>query len=185
MISTALLVMIYLSFVSLGLPDSVLGSAWPSMLGDIHAPVWGAGLVQMVVSCGTIVSSLNSARLIRRFGTGRLTAFSVLTTALALLGISFTGYYAWLILMAVPLGLGAGAIDTCLNNYVALHYKASHMNFLHCFYGIGVSISPYLMALALSEKNNWHIGYRWAAYIQLGITAVMFLSKKIKILLTK
>ena len=176
MISTALLVMIYLSFVSLGLPDSVLGSAWPSMLGDIHAPVWGAGLVQMVVSFGTIVSSLNSARLIRRFGTGRLTAFSVLTTALALLGISFTGHYAWLILMAVPLGLGAGAVDAALNNYVALHCAPRHMSWLHCFWGVGTTIGPILLSACMSAGASWRAGYWTIGLMQCALSAALLLT---------
>lgn len=124
----------------------------------------------------TVLSSLSSSRLIHRYGTWRVSAVSTALTAVGLLGFSFAPNLITLILFAIPLGSGAGAIDAGLNNYVAIHYSAAHMNFLHCFYGVGVSISPYLMALALSEKNNWHIGYRWAAYIQLGITAVMFLS---------
>ena len=176
MISTALLVMIYLSFISLGLPDSVLGSAWPSMMGDIHAPVWGAGLVQMIVSCGTIVSSLNSARLIRRFGTGRLTAFSVLTTALALLGVSFTGHYVWLMLMAVPLGLGAGAVDAALNNYVALHCAPRHMSCLHCFWGVGTTIGPIILSACMGAGASWRAGYWIIGLMQCVLSAALLLS---------
>ena len=121
MVSVTLLVIIYLSFISLGLPDSLLGSAWPTMVTDLSAPMWGAGLISMTVSLCTIISSVNSARLIRRFGTGSLTAFSGLLTATALMGMSFAPHYVFLLLLAVPLGLGAGAVDAAINNYVALH----------------------------------------------------------------
>ena len=140
MVSTALLTLIYLSFISLGLPDSMLGSAWPAMTVSLNAPLWGAGFIQMLISFCTIISSLNSARLIRKFGTGRLTAISVATTALALLGFSLAKNYAFLLVMAVPLGLGAGAVDAGLNNYVALHCEAKHMSWLHCFWGVGTII---------------------------------------------
>ena len=128
MISMTLLAIIYISFVSLGLPDSVLGAAWPTMVHDLSAPMWGAGLVQMTVSFFTIVSSLNSARLIRRLGTGRLTAFSVALTAAALLGFAVVPHYVWLVLLAMPMGLGAGGVDSALNNYVALHCEPRHMS---------------------------------------------------------
>ena len=179
MISTALLVMIYLSFISLGLPDSVLGSAWPSMMGDIHAPVWGAGLVQMIVSCGTIVSSLNSARLIRRFGTGRLTAMSCLLTATALMGMSFAPHYAFLLLLCIPLGLGAGAVDAAMNNYVALHCEPRHMNWLHCFWGVGTIISPMVMSAVLAAGMRWTAGYRGVSAMQLALSIVLFSTLKL------
>ena len=175
MISTTLLVIIYVSFISLGLPDSMLGSAWPLMSGDLAAPLWGAGLVQMVVSCGTIVSSLNSARLIRRFGTGRLTAMSVALTALALLGFSFAPGYAWLVLLAVPLGLGAGAVDAALNNYVALHCQARHMSWLHCFWGVGTIIGPVILsALIARTGGSWRGGYAVVGLLQAALSAVLF-----------
>ena len=179
MISTALLVMIYLSFISLGLPDSVLGSAWPSMLGDIHAPVWGAGLVQMIVSFGTIVSSLNSARLIRRFGTGRLTAMSCLLTATALMGMSFAPHYAFLLLLCIPLGLGAGAVDAAINNYVALHCEPRHMNWLHCFWGVGTIISPMVMSAVLAAGMRWTAGYRGVSAMQIALSVVLFSTLKL------
>lgn len=154
MVSTALLVMIYLSFISLGLPDSMLGSAWPAMNVSLNAPLWGAGLVQMLISFCTIISSLNSAKLIRRFGTGKLTAISVATTALALLGFSLAKNYAFLLLMAVPLGLGAGAVDAGLNNYVALHCEAKHMSWLHCFWGVGTIIGPMIPFCGAARRRK-------------------------------
>lgn len=160
MVSTALLMMIYLSFISLGLPDSMLGSAWPAMNVSLNAPLWGAGLVQMLISFCTIISSLNSAKLIRRFGTGKLTAISVATTALALLGFSLAKNYAFLLLMAVPLGLGAGAVDAGLNNYVALHCEAKHMSWLHCFWGVGTIIGPMILSAVLRVGGSWATGYR-------------------------
>ena len=175
MISTTLLVIIYVSFISLGLPDSMLGSAWPLMSGDLAAPLWGAGLVQMVVSFGTIVSSLNSARLIRRFGTGRLTALSVAMTALALLGFSLAPGYVWLVLLAVPLGLGAGAVDAALNNYVALHCQARHMSWLHCFWGVGTIIGPVILSALLTYTGgSWRGGYAVVGLLQAALSAVLF-----------
>ena len=160
MVSTALLMMIYLSFISLGLPDSMLGSAWPAMNVSLNAPLWGAGLVQMLISFCTIISSLNSAKLIRRFGTGKLTAISVATTALAL--------------MAVPLGLGAGAVDAGLNNYVALHCEAKHMSWLHCFWGIGTIIGPMILSAVLRIGGSWATGYRAVGLIQCAVSALLF-----------
>ena len=175
MISTTLLAIIYVSFISLGLPDSMLGSAWPLMSGDLAAPLWGAGLVQMVVSFGTIVSSLNSARLIRRFGTGRLTALSVALTALALLGFSLAPGYGWLVLLAVPLGLGAGAVDAALNNYVALHCQARHMSWLHCSWGVGTIIGPVILsALIARTGGSWRGGYVVVGVLQAALSAVLF-----------
>ena len=174
MVSTALLVMIYLSFISLGLPDSMLGSAWPAMNVSLNAPLWGAGLVQMLISFCTIISSLNSAKLIRRFGTGKLTAISVATTALALLGFSLAKNYAFLLLMAVPLGLGAGAVDAGLNNYVALHCEAKHMSWLHCFWGIGTIIGPMILSAVLRIGGSWATGYRAVGLIQCAVSALLF-----------
>ena len=179
MISTTLLVIIYVSFISLGLPDSMLGSAWPLMSGDLAAPLWGAGLVQMVVSFGTIVSSLNSARLIRRFGTGKLTALSSLLTAMALLGMSLVPHYAFLLLLAIPLGLGAGAVDAAINNYVALHCKPTHMNWLHCFWGVGTIISPMVMSAVLASGMSWTAGYRGVSAMQLALSIVLFLTLRL------
>lgn len=173
--ATLLLIVIYITFIGLGIPDSLFGAAWPAIYTELGLPVSWASLVTMIISGGTIVSSMLSARLIHRLGTARLTAASTVMTALALLGFSLSGGMAWLCLFAVPLGLGAGAIDTALNNYVALHYKTSHMNFLHCFYGIGVSLSPFLMSLALSS-GSWRNGYRTVFWLQLAIAAVTVLS---------
>ena len=174
MVSTALLMMIYLSFISLGLPDSMLGSAWPAMNVSLNAPLWGAGLVQMLISFCTILSSLNSAKLIRRFGTGKLTAISVATTALALLGFSLAKNYAFLLLMAVPLGLGAGAVDAGLNNYVALHCEAKHMSWLHCFWGVGTIIGPMILSAVLRVGGSWATGYRAVGLIQCAVSALLF-----------
>lgn len=174
MVSTALLMMIYLSFISLGLPDSMLGSAWPAMNVSLNAPLWGAGLVQMLISFCTIISSLNSTKLIRRFGTGKLTAISVATTALALLGFSLAKNYAFLLLMAVPLGLGAGAVDAGLNNYVALHCEAKHMSWLHCFWGVGTIIGPMILSAVLRVGGSWATGYRAVGLIQCAVSALLF-----------
>ena len=174
MVSTALLMMIYLSFISLGLPDSMLGSAWPAMNVSLNAPLWGAGLVQMLISFCTIISSLNSAKLIRRFGTGKLTAISVATTALALLGFSLAKNYAFLLLMAVPLGLGAGAVDAGLNNYVALHCEAKHMSWLHCFWGVGTIIGPMILSAVLRAGRSWATGYRAVGLIQCAVSVLLF-----------
>jgi len=176
MVSTTLLILIYVSFISLGLPDSLLGSAWPSMLGEIAVPVWGAGFLQMLTSLCTIVSSLNSARLIRRFGTGRLTAFSTGLTALALLGYSFAPGYWCLLAMAIPLGLGAGAVDAAINNYVAQHCEARHMNWLHCFWGVGTVISPLMLSAAMSAGFAWRWGYRTVFAMQMTLCVVMLLT---------
>ena len=164
----ALLVVIYVAFVGLGIPDSLLGAAWPAMHADLGLPVSMGSVITMIVSCGTIVSSLSSAAVINRFGTGRVTAFSTTLTALALLGFALAPNIAWLCALAIPLGLGAGSIDTALNNYVALHYKATHMNFLHCAYGVGVTISPFIMSVALSA-GTWREGYLGATACQAAI----------------
>ena len=173
--ATLLLIVSYIAFIGLGVPDSLFGTAWPAIYTDLNLPVSWASIVTIIVSCGTITSSLLSSWLISRFGTGKITAVSTLMTALALLGFSCSDSMLWLWLCAIPLGLGAGSIETALNNYVALHYKASHMNFLHCFYGIGVSLSPYLMSLALS-KGTWEGGYRAVFWFQLAIAALTALA---------
>ena len=163
-----LLVVIYVAFIGLGIPDSLLGAAWPAMNADLGLPVSMGSVITMIVSCGTIVSSLASAAVINRFGTGRVTAVSTTLTALALLGFALAPNIVWLCALAVPLGLGAGSIDTALNNYVALHYKATHMNFLHCAYGVGVTISPFIMSVALSA-GTWREGYLGATACQAAI----------------
>lgn len=174
MVSSALLVLIYVSFISLGLPDAVLGSAWPLMSGDLSAPVWGAGLIQMTICFCTIISSLNSARLIRRFGTGKLTAFSVALTAAALLLFSLAKGYVWLLLMAIPLGLGAGAVDAALNNYVALHCKPWHMSWLHCSWGVGASVGPIILSRQLKAGMTWNRSYVIIGVMQCVLSAVLF-----------
>ena len=179
MVTTALLVIIYLSFISLGLPDSLLGSAWPTMVNDLSAPLWGAGLISMTVSLCTIISSVNSTRLIRRFGTGRLTAFSGFLTATSLLGMSIVPNYFFLLLLAVPLGLGAGAVDAAMNNYVALHCEARHMNWLHCFWGMGTVISPYVMSAALNHGMKWTAGYRGVSAMQFALAIVLLMTLKL------
>jgi len=176
MISTVLLVIIYLSFISLGLPDSLLGSAWPSMYGGLHVPLHYAGYISMIIAGGTVISSIFSERVIRRLGTGVVTAFSVLMTAAALLGFSFSSTFVLLCLWAVPLGLGAGSVDAALNNYVALHYKAKHMSWLHCFWGVGASTGPIIMSFFLIHKNSWNSGYRAIGLIQCCLVAILFIT---------
>lgn len=174
-----LLAIIYLSFISLGLPDGLLGAAWPTMCLEMDVPVSYAGLVSVTICAGTIVSSLLSDRLTLRFGTGRITAVSVAMTALALLGFSVTKNYWMLFVWAVPYGLGAGSVDASLNNYVALHYSSRHMSWLHCMWGIGATIGPYLMGYALTAGHGWNAGYRYVAFLQVGLTALLVLSLKI------
>ena len=154
----------------------MLGSAWPAMSAALNAPLWGAGLVQMLISFCTIISSLNSAKLIRKFGTGRLTAISVATTALALLGFSLAPNYVFLLRMAIPRGLGAGAVDAGLNNYVALHCEAKHMSWLHCFWGVGTIIGPMILSALLKSGRTWVSGYRAVGAIQCGVSLLLFLT---------
>ena len=170
-----LLVLIYICFISLGLPDSLLGSAWPVLHGDIGVPLSYAGIISMVISVGTIVSSLLSDTMTKKLGTGRLTAISVLMSAVALFGFSVSSSYWMLLLWAIPYGLGAGGVDAVLNNYVALHYKAQHMSWLHCFWGVGASISPYIMSFALVKLESWNKGYLIVAVIQIVLALFMFL----------
>lgn len=172
--ATLLLAVIYTAFISLGLPDSLFGTAWPAIYPEFGLPFSIGGLIAMFNSFCTMLSSMFSPRVINRFGTGRVTAVSTVLTAAALIGFSFSGHIIFLILFSIPLGFGGGAIDTALNNYVALHYKATHMSFLHCFYGVGVSVSPYVMSLALSALGDWHMGYRVVAFIQMGISVMLF-----------
>jgi fucose permease len=174
MISTFLLIIIYLSFISLGLPDSLLGSAWPSMYGGLNVPLHYAGYIFMIAAGGTVVSSIFSAKIIKRFGTGVVTAVSVSMTAIALLGFSFSSNYFLLCLWAIPLGLGAGSVDAALNNYVALHYKAKHMSWLHCFWGIGASLGPIIMSFYLINNYSWNSGYRAIGIIQCCLVVILF-----------
>lgn len=171
-----LLAIIYVSFISLGLPDSLLGSAWPVMQPELGVPVSYAGLITMVISFGTIVSSLMSDRLNRRLGTGLVTAISVLMTAIALFGFSVSDSFFMLCIWSIPYGLGAGAVDAALNNFVALHYTSRHMNWLHCFWGVGAAISPYIMGACLSNGSGWHSGYLTVSIIQIILSACIFIS---------
>lgn len=173
--ASLLLVLIYISFISLGLPDSLLGSAWPVMRLELGAPLSLAGAISMLIAGGTIVSSLLSDRLTRKLGAGLVTAVSVCMTAVSLFGFSISDSIVSLCLWAIPYGLGAGAIDAALNNYVALHYSARHMSWLHAFWGVGASISPYIMSACLSAQLGWQSGYRTVSVIQLVLTALLFL----------
>lgn len=173
---TTLLVLIYIAFISLGLPDSVLGSAWPVMQAELGAPLSLAGYISMVVSAGTVVSSLASNRLITRFGVGRVTAVSVLMTAAGLLGISLAPGAWRLFLCAIPLGLGAGSVDAALNNFVALHYAARHMSWLHCFWGIGATAGPMILSLQLSRGASWRGAYGLISGIQFALALALFLT---------
>lgn len=174
--ATFLLIIIYVGYIGLGVPDSLLGAAWPAIYRHFAIPSSFAGFISLATSACTFFSSLASARVINRFGTGVVAAFSTSITALALLGISFSGHWAFLLLFAIPLGLGAGAIDSGLNGYVALHYNAKQMSFLHCFYGVGVAVSPYLLSFALSGEGGWREGYRTVSFLQMGIAALLILS---------
>lgn len=167
-----LLALIYLAFISLGLPDSLLGSGWPAMHEDLGVPVSYMGIVSMVISGGTIVSSLFSDKLTRKFGARIVTVVSVFLTAIALFAFSFADRFYLLVAFAVPYGLGAGAIDAALNNYVALHYRAKHMSWLHCFWGAGTIVSPFVMSYALAN-SSWNAGYRIVGFIQLGIALLL------------
>ena len=171
-----LLAIIYLAFISLGLPDAILGSAWPTMSHDIGAQISWAGGISMVIFAGTIVSALLSDRITKRFGAGKVTFVSVALTALALLGFSFAPNYLVLIFLAIPYGLGAGGVDAALNNYVALHYESRHMSWLHCMWGIGASAGPYVMGFALSCGFGWSAGYQYIAIVQVILTVILFAS---------
>ena len=171
-----LLAVIYLSFISLGLPDSLLGSAWPVIHAELGVPMSWAGAVSIIVSLGTVVSSLQSDRLTKKLGTGKVTAISVGMTAAALFGFSISGSFWMLCLWAVPYGLGAGSVDAALNNYVALHYASRHMSWLHCMWGLGAAVGPYVMGLALAGGAGWHMGYRDISLLQIALTAVLVIS---------
>ncbi len=171
-----LLALIYLCFISLGLPDSLLGSAWPVLHADIGVPMSYAGIISMVISAGTIVSSFFSDRMVKKLGAGAITAISTMLTAAGLFGFSVSNSFFILVLCAVPYGLGAGGVDAVLNNYVALHYKAQHMSWLHCFWGVGASISPYIMSFALVRLDSWSKGYLIVSVIQIVLCAFIFIS---------
>lgn len=171
-----LLMILYLAFISLGLPDSLLGSAWPVMHEQLGIPMSYAGMVTMIIAGGTIISSLLSHRVTRKFGAGLVTAVSVLMTAAALFGFSMADSFWILCVWAIPYGLGAGAVDAALNNYVALHYSSRHMSWLHCFWGVGAAISPYIMGYCLTGGLGWRSGYHTVATLQLVLTVILFVS---------
>lgn len=171
-----LLVIIYLAFISLGLPDSLLGSAWPTIYKEFSVPVSYAGGISVIIAIGTILSSLQSDRLTKKLGTGKVTAISVLMTAVALFGFSISHSYTALCLWAIPYGLGAGSVDASLNNYVALHYESRHMSWLHCMWGIGASLGPYIMGYALTTGQGWNMGYRYISVLQIVLAAILFFS---------
>ena len=171
-----LLLMIYLAFVSLGLPDALLGSAWPIMYQEFAVPVSYSGTVFMIICGGTILSSLNSEKLNRRFGTGKITAISVLLTAIALFGFSISHSFLMLCLFAIPYGLGAGSVDAALNHYVALHYSSRHMSWLHCMWGLGASVGPYIMGFVLQRGEPWNRGYLIVSLIQFALAIALFCS---------
>lgn len=171
-----LLAVIYMAFISLGLPDALLGSAWPTMHQEFGVPISWQGGISMIISAGTIISALLSDRLTLRFGAGRVTAVSVAMTALALIGFSVSPNYWLLLLIAIPYGLGAGGVDAALNNYVAVHYESRHMSWLHCMWGLGATVGPYIMGFALSVGQGWQWGYRYIGIIQVVLTFLLFLS---------
>ncbi|MEH7547336.1 MULTISPECIES: MFS transporter [Bacillaceae] len=174
--TTFLLVIIYLAFISLGLPDSLLGAAWPVMQSDLGAPLETAGFLFMAIAGGTIISSLASGKVLNKFGTSKVTTVSVLMTAGALLGFHFASSVVWLFVCAIPLGLGAGAVDAGLNDYVATHYKAHHMSWLHCFWGVGATLGPIIMAQFISGQNSWRNGYFAISGIQFALVIILFIT---------
>ena len=174
--ATALLIIIYIAFIGLGIPDSLFGTAWPAIYSEFELPISFGSFVTIIISCGTVLSSVISSKIISRLGTNKVSAYSTLLTALALLGFSFAPNLWVMCFWAIILGIGAGAIDVALNNYVAIHYSATHMSFLHCFYGVGVSVSPYILSLVIAGNFGWRGGYRIAFAIQLIITLLLFLS---------
>lgn len=171
-----LLVIIYISFISLGLPDAMLGSAWPVMYGEFAVPVSYAGIISMIIAGGTIISSLSSDKVIVKFGTGKVTVISVAMTAIGLFGFSISDSFVKLCLWSIPYGLGAGAIDAALNNFVALHYNAKHMSWLHCFWGLGAMTGPYVMGACLTGGFTWNTGYRSIGILQVILTVLLIFS---------
>lgn len=171
-----LLTLIYICFISLGLPDSLLGSAWPMLHTEINVPVSFAGIISMIISVGTIISSLMCDHIQRKYGTGKITAVSIALTAIALFGFSMSTEFWMLVLWAIPYGIGAGGVDAVLNNYVALHYKSQHMSWLHCMWGLGASISPYIMSFSLIRLDSWNYGYLIVSIIQIVLSAFIFTS---------
>ena len=175
----SLLLIIYLSFISLGLPDSLLGSAWPAMYQNLNVPLSYSGIIFVISSLGSVISSLNSDYVTKKYSPGIITAISTGMTMMALFGFSFSKSFISLCFWAIPYGLGAGLVDAVLNNYVALHYASRHMSWLHCMWGIGATVGPFIMSLALAYKNSWPLGYRIIGIIQLALTLVLFLTLKL------
>ena len=171
-----LIVVIYLAFISLGLPDALIGSAWPIMYLEMEVDLSYVGIITMIISLGTIISSLLSDRLTKKFKASYVTAFSVLITAIALFGFSISNKFWMLVLFSIPYGLGAGAIDAALNNYVALNYSSKHMSWLHCMWGVGASIGPSIMSYSLVNIGNWNSGYLIISIIQIILTFIIFMS---------
>lgn len=169
-----LLIVIYLAFINLGLPDALLGSVWPVMHTDLHMPLSAAGVLSLLTSGETVLSSLFSSRLINRFGTGKITLVSVILTGSALFGFSVSRSFAPLVFLCIPLGLGAGSVDAALNNFVALHYKARHMSWLHCFWGIGATGGPILVSYLLGPNLLWRRGYSVISLVQLVMILILF-----------
>ncbi len=171
-----LLAIIYLAFISLGLPDSLLGAAWPTMYAELNVPVSFAGIISMIISIGTVISSLFCAAITKHLGSGKITVISTALTAAALLGFSFSGQFWALCLWSIPYGLGAGCVDAVLNNYVALHYSSRHMSWLHCMWGVGTVIGPYVMSYALTGGLGWGMGYRLISFLQAAVAVILILS---------
>ncbi len=174
--ATILLLIIYIAFISLGLPDSILGSAWPVMYKDLQVPVSYIGIISMIIAGGTIISSFFSAKILQKLGTGHVTAISVGMTAIALIGFSLSNHFWQLCLWAIPYGLGAGSVDAALNHFVALHYKSRHMSWLHCFWGVGATVGPYIMGLCLTNQFNWTVGYQIIGMLQIVFVIVLIFS---------
>ena len=174
--ATVLLIVICIAFMGMGVPDSLFGAAWPAIYREFGVPVGWASIISVIIAIGTVIASLNAAKVVLRFGTAKVTLVSTLLTVISILGFAVSHHFLWLVVFSIPIGFGAGAIDAALNNYVALHYKASHMNFMQCFYGIGVAVSPYLMSLGLSKAANWNQGYFMAFWLQAGIALVVLVS---------
>ena len=171
-----LLAIIYLAFIGLGLPDALLGAVWPMAVGEFQVPLSYAGIISMIITAGTIVSSLASDWLTRKLGTGLVTAISIGVTGAAAIGFSLSHSFWMLCVLAVPYGLGAGAVDAALNNYVALHYASRHMSWLHCFWGVGATVGPYIMGWVLSAQHGWRTGYSAVAMLQFALALVLFLT---------
>ena len=171
-----LLAIIYMAFISLGLPDSLLGAAWPSMYPQFDVPVSYAGIVSFIIAVGTVVSALNSERLLKRFGAGKLTAISVAITAVAIFGFSISSSFWMVCLFAVPYGLGAGSVDAALNNFAAIHYSSRHMSWLHCMWGVGTIIGPYIISYGLTQGFSWNFGYKCMFAVQIILTVILVIS---------